>query len=55
MKSFLDETSKACDIGVNEENRDKNRSENVIPYDRNRVILQPNGSLTKSIFNFSKF
>lgn len=44
VKGFLDETSKSSDVGVNDENRSKNRSESVIPYDRNRVILTPNGN-----------
>ncbi|KAL1493162.1 hypothetical protein ABEB36_011272 [Hypothenemus hampei] len=35
------EDRKSCSVASGEENRDKNRSEVVIPYDRNRVILTP--------------
>ncbi|XP_044741511.1 tyrosine-protein phosphatase 69D [Chrysoperla carnea] len=40
LKSVL-EDRKAFSVGTGEENRPKNRSELVIPYDRNRVILTP--------------
>ncbi|KQS43863.1 tyrosine-protein phosphatase 69D isoform X1 [Drosophila erecta] len=36
-----DEISKSCSVGENEENNMKNRSQEIIPYDRNRVILTP--------------
>lgn len=45
IKGILDETSKNATAGNLEENRSKNRSEDVIPYDRNRVILTPIGEL----------
>lgn len=35
------EDRKSCSVASGEENREKNRSDNVIPYDRNRVILTP--------------
>lgn len=35
------EDRKAFSVGTGDENRAKNRSELVIPYDRNRVILTP--------------
>ncbi|XP_026827836.1 tyrosine-protein phosphatase 69D isoform X1 [Ooceraea biroi] len=35
------EDRKSVSVGGGEENRSKNRSESVIPYDRNRVILTP--------------
>lgn len=35
------EDRKSFSVGGGEENRTKNRSELVIPYDRNRVILTP--------------
>ncbi|CAD7082783.1 unnamed protein product [Hermetia illucens] len=41
IKSIQDETNKSCSVGSGEENSNKNRSELVIPYDRNRVILTP--------------
>ncbi|XP_037935932.1 tyrosine-protein phosphatase 69D isoform X2 [Teleopsis dalmanni] len=41
LLTVADETNKSCSVGSNEENVIKNRSESVIPYDRNRVILAP--------------
>ncbi|XP_044765827.1 tyrosine-protein phosphatase 69D [Coccinella septempunctata] len=35
------EDRKSTSVALTEENRDKNRSEQVVPYDRNRVILTP--------------
>lgn len=35
------EDRKSCSVAGGEENRDKNRSDAVLPYDRNRVILTP--------------
>lgn len=35
------EDRKSFSVGGGEENKNKNRSESVIPYDRNRVILTP--------------
>ncbi|EDV97391.1 GH16835, partial [Drosophila grimshawi] len=36
-----DEINKSCSVGEVEENTSKNRCHDVIPYDRNRVILSP--------------
>ncbi|XP_055854792.1 tyrosine-protein phosphatase 69D [Episyrphus balteatus] len=41
IKAIADETNKSCSVGSGDENMNKNRSESVIPYDRNRVILTP--------------
>lgn len=41
IKSLQDDVRKTCAVGSGEENLAKNRSEEVIPYDRNRVILTP--------------
>lgn len=41
IKSITDDTNKTCAVGQGDENRCKNRSELVIPFDRNRVILTP--------------
>lgn len=41
IKSIIDDIRKSCAIANNEENTVKNRSQHVIPFDRNRVILQP--------------
>lgn len=41
IKSITDDTNKTCAVGQGEENHCKNRSELVIPFDRNRVILTP--------------
>nr|XP_022914694.1 tyrosine-protein phosphatase 69D [Onthophagus taurus] len=35
------EDRKSCSVASGDENREKNRSDTVIPYDRNRVILTP--------------
>ncbi|KRT79270.1 hypothetical protein AMK59_7578 [Oryctes borbonicus] len=35
------EDRKSCSVASGEENREKNRDDTVIPYDRNRVILTP--------------
>nr|XP_023023889.1 tyrosine-protein phosphatase 69D isoform X2 [Leptinotarsa decemlineata] len=35
------EDRKSCSVASGEENREKNRCDNIIPYDRNRVILTP--------------
>lgn len=43
--SLADETNKNCSAGTSEENRSRNRSESVIPFDRNRVILTPIGRI----------
>jgi len=37
LLATADEISKSCCVGENEENNMKNRSQEVIPYDRNRV------------------
>ncbi|XP_014090961.2 tyrosine-protein phosphatase 69D isoform X2 [Bactrocera oleae] len=41
LLAITDETAKSSEVGSNKENMPKNRSEAVIPYDRNRVILTP--------------
>lgn len=41
IKGWNDEIRKTCAVGNGDENRSKNRNENVIPFDRNRVILTP--------------
>jgi protein-tyrosine phosphatase len=41
IKSIQDDIRKTCAVGSGEENLAKNRSEEVIPFDRNRVILTP--------------
>uniref|UniRef100_A0A1A9VMX8 protein-tyrosine-phosphatase n=1 Tax=Glossina austeni TaxID=7395 RepID=A0A1A9VMX8_GLOAU len=41
LQMMSDETNKSCSVGASEQNATKNRSELVIPYDRNRVILSP--------------
>lgn len=43
------EDRKPFTVGASEENRHRNRHENVVPYDRNRVHLSPMPSLTKEI------
>lgn len=43
INSLLDESNKSCAVGASEENRNKNRCDSVIPFDRNRVILTPIG------------
>ncbi|CAH1153419.1 unnamed protein product [Phaedon cochleariae] len=35
------EDRKSCSVASGEENREKNRCDSIIPYDRNRVILTP--------------
>lgn len=35
------EERKSTNVGIGEENCQKNRSDQIIPYDRNRVILTP--------------
>lgn len=41
IKSIQDDIRKTSAVGSGEDNSAKNRSEEVIPYDRNRVILSP--------------
>ncbi len=41
--SNIVEDKKAMSVGQNEENRPKNQCDTVIPFDRNRVILTPDG------------
>ncbi|XP_059225629.1 tyrosine-protein phosphatase 69D isoform X2 [Stomoxys calcitrans] len=41
LQTINDETNKTSSVGASEMNMAKNRSEHIIPYDRNRVILSP--------------
>ncbi|KAG5682132.1 hypothetical protein PVAND_011508 [Polypedilum vanderplanki] len=41
IKQLQDDIKKTCAVGSGEENQPKNRSQDVIPFDRNRVILSP--------------
>ncbi|GAB0089763.1 tyrosine-protein phosphatase 69D-like [Sergentomyia squamirostris] len=41
IKSAVDDLKKTCAVASGEENRCKNRSDSVLPFDRNRVILTP--------------
>lgn len=41
IKSIQDDIRKTCAVGSAEENLAKNRNEEIIPFDRNRVILTP--------------
>lgn len=50
LNSVLDETNKSCAVGASEENRSRNRSDSVIPFDRNRVILTPIGKTLVSFY-----
>ncbi|XP_076262498.1 protein tyrosine phosphatase 69D isoform X2 [Rhynchophorus ferrugineus] len=49
------EDRKSCSVASGEENRDKNRSEVVIPYDRNRVILTPQSGKEHSTYINASF
>uniref|UniRef100_A0A336KPC3 protein-tyrosine-phosphatase n=1 Tax=Culicoides sonorensis TaxID=179676 RepID=A0A336KPC3_CULSO len=41
IKQTIDDIKKTCAIANGEENVSKNRNQSAIPFDRNRVILQP--------------
>jgi len=41
IRSIQDDIKKTCAVGSGDENLAKNRNEEVIPFDRNRVILTP--------------
>lgn len=41
IKQTVDDIKKTCAIANGEENTAKNRNQAAIPFDRNRVILQP--------------
>lgn len=41
IKQTVDDIKKTCAIANGEENTSKNRNQAAIPFDRNRVILQP--------------
>ncbi|KAK6641042.1 hypothetical protein RUM44_012741 [Polyplax serrata] len=41
LQVLVNDREKSCCVGNSEENKSKNRSEDVIPYDRNRVMLAP--------------
>lgn len=43
------EDRKPFTVGASEENNHRNRHENVIPYDRNRVHLSPMPGINKEI------
>ena len=40
----------ALSVATNAENKDKNGSDSILPFDRNRVILTPDG--TRSVADF---
>jgi protein-tyrosine phosphatase len=42
-------------VGTNEQNRVKNQSDTVIPFDRNRVILTPDGQRPDSTYINASF
>merc|ERR1712012_216584 len=46
---------KALSVGTNEENHGKNQTEKVIPFDRNRVILTPDGLRPHSTYINASF
>lgn len=49
------EDRKSCSVASGDENRDKNRSDAVLPYDRNRVILTPLPSKEHSTYINASF
>jgi protein-tyrosine phosphatase len=53
--SKISEEPKPCTVANNEENQVKNRSESVIPFDRNRVILAPISSREGSAYINASF
>ena len=46
---------KALSVGTSEQNRAKNQSDTVIPFDRNRVILTPDGQRPDSTYINASF
>eukprot|EP00095_Tigriopus_kingsejongensis_P005144 maker-scaffold100_size373717-snap-gene-2.51 protein:Tk05144 transcript:maker-scaffold100_size373717-snap-gene-2.51-mRNA-1 annotation:"receptor-type tyrosine-protein phosphatase alpha" len=46
---------KALSVGANEENKAKNQCDSVIPFDRNRVILTPDGQKPHSTYINASF
>ena len=46
---------KALAVGTNDQNRAKNQSDTVIPFDRNRVILTPDGQRSDSTYINASF
>merc|ERR1719284_2010465 len=46
---------KALSVATNAENQSKNGSDSVIPYDRNRVILTPDGARPHSTYINASF
>ena len=46
---------KALAVGTSEQNRAKNQSDTVIPFDRNRVILTPDGQRPDSTYINASF
>ena len=46
---------KALAVGTNDQNRAKNQSDTVIPFDRNRVILTPDGQRPDSTYINASF
>jgi protein-tyrosine phosphatase len=49
------EDKKAMSVGQNDENRAKNQCDTVIPFDRNRVILTPDGMKPHSTYINASF
>ena len=46
---------KALSVGTNDENKVKNQCDSVIPFDRNRVILTPDGMRPHSTYINASF
>ena len=53
--SFLIFFLQALSVATNAENQSKNGSDSVIPYDRNRVILTPDGARPHSTYINASF
>jgi protein-tyrosine phosphatase len=47
--------TQALSVATNAENKSKNGSDSIIPYDRNRVILTPDGARPHSTYINASF